>query len=175
MTVAFVSIGSNIAPEENVKKAVLLLGGISPIKAISTVYLTEPVGGAGQPSYYNCMVKIESALPPLELKRDVLSRIEDELGRKRGADKYAPRTIDLDLILYGDLAVTSDDLTLPDPDIVQRPFLAIGVHELAPGLVLPGSNLSIQKAASPLPRGNMKPLDHYTERIRREILHDGKQ
>jgi dihydroneopterin aldolase/2-amino-4-hydroxy-6-hydroxymethyldihydropteridine diphosphokinase len=139
------------------------------------VYLTEPIGSAPQPPFYNCVIEIETELPPRELKHTVLRRIEDTLGRIRGGDKFAPRTIDLDLILYGDLAVTSDDLTLPDPDIAQRPFLAIGVHELAPGLVLPGSNVSIQKAASSLPRGNMKPLDNYTEHIRREILHDAKQ
>jgi dihydroneopterin aldolase/2-amino-4-hydroxy-6-hydroxymethyldihydropteridine diphosphokinase len=175
MTRAFVSIGSNIDPEENVKEALHLLKKQVTIRAISTVYLTEPIGPAPQPPFYNCVIDIETRLPPLELKHTVLRRIEDALGRIRKGDRFAPRTIDLDLILYGDLAVTSDDLTLPDPDIVQRPVLAIGVHELAPGLVLPGSKASIQKAASSLPRGGMKPLDHYTELIRRETLHDGKQ
>ena len=175
MARAFVSIGSNIDPEINVRSAVLRLRITARVKAISTVYRTEPVGPPGQPSFYNCVVEIETDLAPRDLKFRLLRRIESELGRTRGSDKFAARTIDLDLILYDDLVMTAEDLTLPDPDILHRPFLAVPLQELAPGLVLPGSGLHISEAVLAQPRTGMAPLENYTERIRKEILHERKQ
>jgi len=175
MARAFVSVGSNIEPAENTERAVRLLGRKEHIVGISTVYLTEAEGRPGQPQYYNCVVEIETDLPPVMLKHGVLKRIENELGRTQNEDKYAPRTIDLDLILYNDLVAATEDLTLPDPDIVRRPFLAIPLQELAPGLVLPGSGLRIDEVASAMKRQNMKSLANYTEHIRKEVLHERKQ
>jgi 2-amino-4-hydroxy-6-hydroxymethyldihydropteridine diphosphokinase len=172
---AFISIGSNIDPETNVRNAILRLAETALVKAISTVYRTEPVGPPGQPPFYNCVVEIETDLAPRELKFRLLRGIESELGRVRGSDKFEARTIDLDLILYGDLVMTSEDLTLPDPDILRRPFLAVALHKLAPGLVLPGSGQRISEAASAQPRKGMTPLKNYTERIRKEVLHERKQ
>ena len=174
MTRAFVGIGSNIDPEKNVKEALRLLKKQVSIRAISTVYLTQPVGTAAQPRFYNCVIEIATQLPPQELKLAVLRRIEDVLGRKRTSDKFASRTIDLDLLLYDALAMTVDDWTIPDPDIVRRPFLAVALHELAPGLVLPGSNASVDEAAAALPRDGMQPLTTYTDLLRKEILHGRK-
>jgi 2-amino-4-hydroxy-6-hydroxymethyldihydropteridine diphosphokinase len=175
MTRAFVSIGSNIDPEVNVRSAVLRLMETARVKAISTVYRTEPVGQPGQPPYYNCVVEIETDLAPRDLKFQLLRRIESELGRTRGTDRFAVRTVDLDLVLYDDLVITTEDLTLPDPDILLRPFLAIPLQELAPGLVLPGSGLRISEAVLAQPRTGMAPLENYTERIRKEILHEREQ
>ena len=172
MTRAFISIGSNIDPEVNVRSAVLRLTETTRVKAISTVYRTEPVGPPGQPLYYNCVVEIETDLAPRDLKFKMLRRIESELGRTRGIDRFAARTIDLDLVLYDDLVIATEDLTLPDPDILVRPFLAIPLQELAPGLVLPGSGLPISEAVLAQPRTGMAPLENYTERIRKEILHE---
>ncbi len=171
MARAFVSVGSNIDPERNVRSALRLLGEQVAIRAVSTVYLTEPIGPAGQPPYYNCVADVETALAPLDLKQIVLRGIETAQGRDRTGDKYAPRTIDLDLILYDEVVMATDELVLPDPDILQRPFLAIALRELAPGLVLPGSGKAISDAAPPLPHEMMKPLESYTELIRKEILH----
>jgi 2-amino-4-hydroxy-6-hydroxymethyldihydropteridine diphosphokinase len=171
MTRVFVSVGSNIEPEENVQKAVHLLSHRTRIRGISTVYFTEPEGRPEQPPYFNCVVEIETSLPPAELKHTVLRRIEDELGRKRGRDKYAARTIDLDLIVYGDLVLKTEDLTIPDPEIVRRPFLAVPLHELAPELKLPGSGLDMKEAVAALPRDKMRPLTAYTDILRRKILH----
>ena len=175
MARAFISIGSNIEPETNVKNAVHRLGSTARVTAISTVYRTEPVGPPGQPWFYNCVVEIETDLAPRELKFGLLRRIEGELGRTRNGDKFAARTIDLDLILYEELVMTTPDLALPDPDIPERPFLAIPLHELAPGLILPGSGLRIQEAAAALSPNTMKPLAAYTEHLRKEFLHERKQ
>lgn len=175
MVRAFISIGSNIDPEHNVRESILRLGSAVQVKAISTVYRTEPVGSPGQPSFYNCVAEIETDLAPRDLKFRLLRRIEHELGRTRGSDKFAARTIDLDLILYDDLVMAGEDLTLPDPDIQHRPFLAIPLQELDPELVLPGSGMRISQVVSAQPRMDMMPLEKYTERLRKEILHERKQ
>ena len=171
MARAFISIGSNIDPEANVKAAILRLGPAARVKAISTIYRTEPVGPPGQPPFYNCVVEIETEMAPREVKFRLLRTIESELGRIRSNDKFAARTIDLDLILYEDLVMSTEDLTLPDPDILRRPFLAVALHELAPGLVLPGSGVRISEAVPPQPRKDMTPLQEYSERVRKEVLH----
>ncbi len=168
MALAFVSIGSNIDPEENVSKAIGLLKRQVRIVGISTVYLTEPVERPDQPAYYNCVIAIETPLPPLELKHSVLRPIEDGLGRVRSKDRFSPRAIDLDLVLYEDLVIKSGELTLPDPEIRSRPFLAGPLYELAPNLIMPDSKEPIAKIAARM-RGGMKPLVAYTNRLIREI------
>ncbi|MHB8846383.1 MAG: 2-amino-4-hydroxy-6-hydroxymethyldihydropteridine diphosphokinase [Nitrospirota bacterium] len=175
MARAFISIGSNIDPEINVREALLRIQASERVTAISTVYQTEPVGPPGQAPFYNCIVELETELTPRDLKFRLLRRIESELGRTRSSDKFAPRTIDLDLILYDELVLTAGDLTLPDPDILVRPFLAIPLHELAPGLVLPGSGVRISEKIPALPQTGMKPLVIYTERIRKDLFHERKQ
>lgn len=169
MARAFIGMGSNIEPEKNLLQAVRLLASEVRLLNISTVYLTEPIGSREQPSYYNCVAAIETQLLPQELKLTVLYRIESVLGRARGSDRYAPRTIDLDLILYGDLVLSEAGLNLPDPDIMDRPFLATGLREVAPDLVLPGSSVPISVIADRLTDPAMKPLESYTALLRGEI------
>ncbi len=172
MSRAFISMGSNIDPEVNVREALRRLSRVERILRISTVYMTEPLGRPEQPPYYNCVIAIQTKNEPMILKEQVLRRIEEALGRERSEDKYAPRTIDLDLILYDDLALKTDGLTLPDPEILQRPFLALPLKELEPALVIPGSGLSIEEVASVLPPDGMKPLHSYTELLRKEFCHE---
>jgi 2-amino-4-hydroxy-6-hydroxymethyldihydropteridine diphosphokinase len=167
---AFISVGSNINPTENVREAVRQLSLHVHIIGISTVYLTEPVGRPGQPPYYNCVLEVETETPPIELKTQVLRTIEAQLGRERSVDKYAPRTIDLDLILYDDLMIETENLTLPDPDLVRRPFLAIPLCELAPELTLPGSNRRVLEVAGGMPPGSMEPLEGFTLALREEFV-----
>jgi 2-amino-4-hydroxy-6-hydroxymethyldihydropteridine diphosphokinase len=175
MTRAFIGVGSNINPATNTEQAIRMLARETEVIGVSMVYLTEAEGRPGQPPYYNCVVEIDTDLPPAELKHRILRGIEAMLGRVRIEDKYAARTIDLDLILYDELAMASDDLTLPDPDIVRRPFLAVPLRELIPGSILPGSGLCIDDIATSLEGSSMKPLANYTEQIRKDILYDRKQ
>jgi 2-amino-4-hydroxy-6-hydroxymethyldihydropteridine diphosphokinase len=163
----FVGVGSNIDPARNVARAVRRLAECCVLGGISTVYRTPPEGRPGQPWYFNCVVALETALPPADFRRDVLRGIERELGRVRTEDKYAARPIDLDLLLYGDLVVEGDELTLPDPHILLRPFLAHGLHELAPELKLPGAGQSIAAVAAALSGKDMEPLQSFTGRLRR--------
>lgn len=163
---AFVSAGSNIEPERNMREAVRHLASRVRVTALSTVYLTEPIGSPVQPAYYNCVIEIETDLAPLELKQKVLHRVEQDLGRVRSSDKFAPRTIDLDLILYDRIVMSDEALTLPDPDIFRRPFLIAALHELDPDLILPGTEAPVAEAAKKLRRDAMKPLAAYTATLR---------
>lgn len=169
MTRSFVAVGSNINPRENMRAAIRALALHTPIIAISTVYDTEPEGPPGQPAFYNCVVEIRTELHPHELKFQVLRRIEADLGRQRTADKYAPRSIDLDLILYGGLVLNTSDLVLPDPQIAHRPFLAVPLSELAPDLKLPGTTSKMAELAAKLPLDKLHPLAAYTERLRTDM------
>lgn len=169
MTRAYIGIGSNIDPERNMREAVKLLAAEVALLDLSTVYLTQPFGRPDQPSYYNCVAAIETELPPRDLKQKVLRGIESRLGRTRSSDAYAPRTIDLDLILYGEMVLHENELELPDPDIVSRSFLAAGLLELAPGLELPGSKRTISEIANRLKDPAMRPLASYTALLKGEL------
>ncbi|MDO8812539.1 MAG: 2-amino-4-hydroxy-6-hydroxymethyldihydropteridine diphosphokinase [Gallionella sp.] len=169
MARAFIGIGSNIEPEKNVKAAVCCLAQQTCVVGISTVYCTDALDRPEQSPYFNCVVEIETEAPPAEVKHALLRPIENSLGRKRSEDKYAPRTIDLDLIVYSDLAMDVEDIRLPEPEILERPFLAIPLFELAPDLVLAGYGLRIGEVAARLPQGGMRPLEDYTRLLREEI------
>ena len=166
---AFVAVGSNADPENNVRKAVHLLRRLTRIVSISTVYLTEPEGPPGQPSFYNFVIELETDLAPLDMKFQLLRPIETALGRVRTADKFAPRTIDLDLILYDDVILNTVDLTLPDPQIFRRPFVAIPLAELAPALVPPGMASTVARVAAAMESKTMTPLPDMTALLKKEI------
>jgi len=166
---AFVAVGSNADPANNVRKAVHLLKRLTRVVTISTVYLTEPEGPSGQPPFYNFVIELETDLAPLEMKFHVLRPMETALGRVRTGDKIAPRTIDLDLILYDGVVLNTADLTLPDPQIFLRPFVAIPLAELAPALVLPGSSSTIAQVAAGMESTTMIPLPDVTALLRKEM------
>ena len=165
MVRVFVSIGSNIDPARNVRTALCALARQAELIAISTVYLTPAEDRPEQPPFYNCMAEIRTEMDPLHLKFQILRPVEAALGRQRTADKFAARTIDLDLVLYGDLLLDQEGLVLPDPDIHKRPFLAVPLAELAPDLVLPGSGLRISDLARRF--APMQPLLSYTDSLRK--------
>ena len=172
MARAFVSVGSNIDPYNNVRNALRLLRRHARITGISTVYLTPAEDRPEQSAYYNCIVGVDTQLPALQFKSSVLRPIEDAMGRIRTEDKYAARPIDLDLIIYDDVVLDTEDLELPAPEIRTRPYVAIPLWELLPGLRLPGSDETIADIAGALPTGKMEPLEQYTRLLRKELLED---
>jgi dihydroneopterin aldolase/2-amino-4-hydroxy-6-hydroxymethyldihydropteridine diphosphokinase len=175
MVRAFVAIGSNIDPAMNLQSAVNLLAHRLTVTRVSTVYRTEPEERPEQSEFYNCVVEVQTDLPPLDLKFQVLRPIETQLKRWRTSDKYAPRTIDLDLILYGDVVLAEDDLVLPDPEIIRRFFLAVPLAELEPDLILPGINMRISGLAAHLPGRKARALRTYTAQLRQQLFHREKQ
>jgi 2-amino-4-hydroxy-6-hydroxymethyldihydropteridine diphosphokinase len=146
---AFISLGSNIEPEKYLPRAVDHLRSIGIIRKTSRVYQNPAIAPEPQADYLNAAVLIETQLQPLEIRRR-LREIEEQLDRVRSADKYAPRTIDLDLCLYNDLVYTSPELNLPDPDILNRSHLALTLSELRPDHILPGSDRSLSAVAEEL-------------------------
>ena len=165
---AFIGVGSNIEPEANIRAALGLLRKRARVTRASTFYRTDPIGRPEQPAFRNGVFEVETSLPPAELKQ-VLRDIEAQLYRRRTSDKYAPRTIDLDLLLYDDLAIADEGLTLPDPDIERRAFLAIPLCELAPDGVLPGSGRPLCEVAARFTDYGLQPLEAYTRELRDEI------
>lgn len=162
MTVAFLSLGSNIKPEENMLEAVKLLSHHVKVLKASTVYLTEPLRHRSHPAYYNCVLKIETDIKPHDLKFGVLRPIEQKLGRIRTKDKYSSRTIDIDIILYGKLTISTDELVIPDLDIQKRPFFAIPLYEIEPDLILPTTNEPISEVASRFRKPKITELKSFT-------------
>lgn len=165
MTQAYIAVGSNIAPADNVRRAIELLAAKVELTAVSTVYLTPAEGRPDQDPYYNCIVAVRTALPAEQLKADVLKAIEDRLGRVRTDDRFAPRTIDLDLIVYDRLEIDSASLKLPDPHILTRAFVAVPLAEVAPELVLPRWNVPVSTVAARLTREQMVPLTAYSRQL----------
>ncbi|MCL5103657.1 MAG: 2-amino-4-hydroxy-6-hydroxymethyldihydropteridine diphosphokinase [Armatimonadetes bacterium] len=169
MPIAYIGIGSNIDPEANIAAALRLLGRSVRVIALSTFYRTDPLGPPGSPPFINGAVKIETDIPPRKLKFDVLRKIEDALGRRRTEDKYSPRPIDLDIMVYGDLRVHEPDLNLPDPDILAREFVAHPLFELDPGMILPVEEMALADVVGKLPAGAMQPLTEFTSALREEF------
>jgi 2-amino-4-hydroxy-6-hydroxymethyldihydropteridine diphosphokinase len=140
-----ISAGSNIAPEQNLRRAVALLRQNHHLVVLvaSPVYESAPITAAGdvtpdQDSFLNAALLIATDYyPPFSLKYNVLRFIETCLGRVRTADKFAPRTIDLDIALYGDQVCDDPRVTIPDPDIVRRGHVALPLAALAPTWVHP--------------------------------------
>jgi GTP cyclohydrolase I len=117
---------------------------------VSDCYQTAAVGSADDaPDFVNAAIHLSTELGPEDL-RDALRSIEDQLGRVRTDDKYAPRTIDLDIVFYGDLVKDFDGWSLPDPDMVLHPHVAVPVAEVVPDWVHPVSGVSAKEIAESL-------------------------
>ena len=132
---AVISLGANIGnPREQVELAIALLDGALDLSAVSSLYTTKPVGVTDQPDFVNAIVIAESELPAHELLH-ILQGIEKAMGRER-KEKWGPRIIDLDLIQYGEIAMESEELTLPHPYAHQRKFVLQPWKEIEPDAVL---------------------------------------
>lgn len=141
MARAFVGLGSNLGdPEELIHSALELLGAEAGIElvAVSSLRETDPVGYEDQPRFLNGAAELSTELPPQKLL-DRLLAIERRLGRVRGeGPRFGPRTIDLDLLLYGQETVREPGLTLPHPRLHERRFALEPLAELDPALEIPG-------------------------------------
>jgi 2-amino-4-hydroxy-6-hydroxymethyldihydropteridine diphosphokinase len=134
VTLAYVGLGANLGDREGtIRAAVADLPGVV---AVSTLRETDPVGITDQPRFLNGVAVLETELAPRELL-DVLLAVERRLGRERGR-RWGPRTIDLDLLLYGDEVIDETGLTIPHPRLHERRFVLEPLADIAPKLVVPG-------------------------------------
>jgi 2-amino-4-hydroxy-6-hydroxymethyldihydropteridine diphosphokinase len=135
-TIAYIGLGSNMGDKKGACiKALELLGRAGCVKKVSSFYCTEPVGSCEQEDFINAVCELETDLSPEQLLA-VCRAIEEELGRSRLVH-WGPRTIDLDILLYGDQVIESPELTIPHPLLASRGFVLIPLCELAPGVVHP--------------------------------------
>ena len=187
--VVFIGVGSNIEPARHVAAALVAIRSIGRVDGLSTCYWTEALGPDGDPArgssapadgrldparssgaraqrYLNAVWRARTCLTAPDLRSE-LRQIEARLGRRRTGDRYAPRTIDLDLLLYGDRVIDEPGLRIPDPDIRRRPFLAYPLLELDPRLVLPDTSEPLAALAGPLDRHGLCPEPALTDQLRR--------
>jgi 2-amino-4-hydroxy-6-hydroxymethyldihydropteridine diphosphokinase len=136
VTRAYIGLGANLGEREaTMRRAVEILG--DDVVAVSTFRETDPVGYEDQPRFLNAAVALDTELEPRALLERLLE-IERELGRTRDGPRWGPRTIDLDLLLYGDEVVDEPGLRVPHPRLHEREFVLEPLAELDPGVVVPG-------------------------------------
>ncbi len=141
MTVrAYIGIGSNLDdPAARVLAAFVDLARLpdTRLTARSSLYGSSPMGPADQPDYVNAVAGVDTRLPAADLLHE-LAQIEDRQGRTRGAGRWGPRTLDLDLLLYGKQCIATAALTVPHPGMHERDFVLVPLAEIAGDLDIPG-------------------------------------
>lgn len=148
-TRCYIGLGSNLEqPRQQLDRAHRALSELpgSELITCSSYYTTAAVGPGQQPDYQNAVAELTTTLPPLALL-DELQRIENEQGRRREV-RWGARTLDLDLLLYGDRALDSTRLTLPHPRLHERRFVLEPLAEIAPQLLLPSGLTTVQLLAN---------------------------
>lgn len=141
----YVGLGSNISPEINLPRALERLREAVKLSRVSSIWETPPVGSTG-PDFLNAVALIQTGLSEEELSNQVLKEIEAQLGRIRTPDHNAPRTIDLDILIFNG--------KIRDDQIWEQAHLALPLSELIPGLIHPRSGESIEEVAARLSHAN---------------------
>lgn len=137
---AYLGLGANLQdPAAQVRRALDELASIphSRLLARSPLYMSPPLGPIDQPDYVNAVAALETTLEPLVLLKE-LRVIELRHGRQRDGARWGPRTLDLDVLLYGDLLLDTPELTLPHPGLHERGFVLYPLYDVAPELEVPG-------------------------------------
>jgi len=167
---AYIAIGSNIAPEVHIPSALDKLAAACSMQALSTIYRCPALDRPEQNDYLNGVCQVETVLHARTLKYRVLRTIEAALGRERDEDAYAPRTIDLDVLLLGDMVIDEPGLRIPDPGICTRPFVALPLYEIAPTLRLPDTGVSLQHLVAAMDASMLAPETTLTETLKARFV-----
>jgi 2-amino-4-hydroxy-6-hydroxymethyldihydropteridine diphosphokinase len=144
---AYLSLGSNIEPERNLPAAVARLTRYGGVKAVSSVWESPPVGLSDQPNFLNAVVLLETELSAPALREEAIAAIESALGRVRTENKNAPRTIDIDIMLFNRDVIQMKRRHIPDPEVMERPFVAIPLAEISPDYIHPETGQSLRDIA----------------------------
>jgi 2-amino-4-hydroxy-6-hydroxymethyldihydropteridine diphosphokinase len=150
MRTAYIGMGANLpspagSPEATLAAAAVRLDALGRLTARSSLYSTEPVGFADQPRFLNAAAALDTNLTPFELLGALLL-IEKDFGRNR-ANSIAngPRTLDLDILLYGDLAIGGSSLVIPHVRLAERAFVLVPLNEIAPRVLDPRSGVTVSQ------------------------------
>ncbi len=139
-TTAYIGLGSNLhSPVDQIKSARVSIGAIAGVEELvfSNLYTSAPMGPQNQPDYINAVMAVTTTLSAMDLLKE-LQAIERSQGRIRGDQRWCARTLDLDLLLYGDAEINLPELTVPHPGIADRPFVLYLLHECVEDLLIPG-------------------------------------
>lgn len=148
----YLSLGSNVGDRTaNLEAAIARLSSLGKVVAVSSFYETEPIGFAAQPWFLNCAVKLDTGKTPKQLLAGILA-LEQEMGRRR-MQKNGPRTIDIDILLFGDSIIKTKGLIIPHPAMHQRRFVLEPLAEIAPDVPHPVFKRSIHELRDALPVG----------------------
>lgn len=147
--VVFIGVGANIGPvRENFARALRSMEECARVVAVSSLYESDPVGPQDQPRFTNAVVKAETELSPFELLGR-LKTIEKEIGRKK-TTRWGPRVMDLDIIFYGDLVISTDSLVIPHPRAHERRFVLEPLLEIEPAAWHPVKDMAVRDICSGL-------------------------
>ena len=151
---AYLSLGSNMGPrQENLRGAIERLKSLGRVASISSFYETAPMEFTDQPWFVNCAVALETSQSPAELMNSVLG-IEEAMGRRRTLTK-GPRTIDIDILLFGDRVVDAAELKIPHPAMHERRFVLEPLQEIAPEAPHPLLQRTVRELRNSLPGGQV--------------------
>ncbi|MFQ6097370.1 MAG: 2-amino-4-hydroxy-6-hydroxymethyldihydropteridine diphosphokinase [Armatimonadota bacterium] len=148
-TTAYLGLGTNLGDREAyLMEALERLRAVPGIEVVrvSGIYETEPWGRSDQPAFLNLVAEVATTASPRQVL-DACLQIERELGRKR-TDRWAPRVIDIDLLLFGDRRIDEPDLRVPHPLLEHRQFVLVPLAEIAPDVVLPSGRTAAEAARS---------------------------
>ncbi len=158
--IAYIGLGSNLAtPVEQIKAAHTDLNALDKVKelAFSGLYSSTPMGPQDQPDYVNAVMAISTNLSPIDLLR-CLQNIENRHGRVRNGERWGARTLDLDLLVYGDRQIDLPELSVPHVGLAERSFVLYPLYEIAPQLLVPGKG-SVADLKANCPLAGLKRLD----------------
>ena len=156
----YIGLGANLtAPMAQLQRAVVALQQLpdSQLVAVSSFYGSKPMGPQDQPDYVNAVAAIDTRLLPEQLL-DALQQIEQQQGRVRKAERWGPRTLDLDILLYGDHVISTERLTVPHYGLREREFVLYPLYEIAPTLSLPDGTV-LSSLLAQVPVNGLQKLD----------------
>lgn len=148
MAAVYLGLGANLGNREaNLRMALRCLWRMGRVEAVSALYESEPVGGPEQPPYYNAACVMETGLEPAGLLR-FLQSLEHEIGRRPGGERWGPRPIDLDILLYEDRVLEEEGLVVPHPRMTERAFVLIPLADIAAGVKHPREDKTVGELLS---------------------------
>lgn len=154
MPIGHISLGSNINREKNIPSSLIALANEFGVLKISSIYETEPVGFTGS-NFFNLIAIFNSDLPVKTIGK-TLKRIETEHGRVHGGNKFEARTLDLDLILYGDLILSEGRLQIPRDEIIRYAFVLEPLAEISPDLRHPETHIRYAELWENFDKSNLR-------------------
>lgn len=162
MPIVYIALGTNLEPRAaHLDKALELFHSLSgvEVKRVSSIYESKPVGYLDQPDFLNLVFEAETELLPLDLL-DSCQTIEQELGRVRTI-RFGPRTLDVDIVLYGVESIDEERLTVPHPRMQERSFVLLPLQELNPEYVVPEWNKTVNELVAELPSKDLEEIWKY--------------